>query len=197
MKQLLLMMLCAAPAVAQLADRPGRGVDVEPDRGASAAKTTEARRTLEAWFAGYEFVPTAAHYARLGERLEPALLAIARDPAVHPLVQARAVSAMVHAAGAATEDALVGMLSDPDAASLLRRKAALVLAERSGARYLDLLVSAFGAAGDDVLLREACARALRTIGPPAYAARDTLYRETHQPTVKALLGETKRIGVDR
>ncbi len=188
MKTLLLMVALAGPAAAQLADAPGL-----PN---ARAEFDPARRTLEGWFAGFEFVPTGAHYARLGTALGPALVSIAEDRGAHPLVRARAVSAMVYASGRHSEDALVRLLSNADAISLLRRKAVLALVDRSGVRYLDLVVSAF-AATDDVPLREACARALRSLGPAAYAIRDTLFRETNQPTVKALLGETKQIGVGR
>ena len=78
-----------------------------------------------------------------------------------------------------------------------RRKAVLALTERTGTRYLDLVVSAFGSAHGDVPLREACARALRAMGPAADQTRDTLYRATVQPTVKGLLGELKEIGGPR
>jgi len=177
--------LLVLPAWAQLADAPGLPVHGEE---------IHARRQLEAWFAGFEFVPTAAHFERLGERLEPALVAIATDAAANVLVRARALSSMIYADGAASERVLVALLGDPAAPSILRRKAALVLAERTGDRYLDLLVSAFGAAAGDLPLREACARALRSMGPDAHAARDVLFRQTRAPTVKGLLGETKRIG---
>ncbi len=195
MRVLMVLLAVATPAAAQLADAPGAaGVDTRPAAEEAVSRT---RRTLEAWFAGYEFVPTDDHFARLGVSIEPALVAIAADSDAHPLVRARAVSAMVHARGLATERAMVALLGHPDAPSLLRRKAVLALTERTGTRYLDLVVSAFGSAHGDVPLREACARALRAMGPAADQTRDTLYRATVQPTVKGLLGELKEIGGPR
>lgn len=192
MRTLLLLLVGSSSATAQLADAPGAPrVDARP---AGDQAVSRARQTIEAWFAGYEFVPTDAHFARLGASLDPALVAIAVDGGAHPLVRARAVSSMVYARGPASERAMVDLVGRPDAPSLLRRKAVLALTARTGARYLDLVVSAFGSAGGDVPFREACARALREMGPVAHGVRDTLYRATAQPTVRGLLGETKQIG---
>lgn len=200
-----LTLLLAAPAAAQSVDPGARPVAPDPtapDRAApdpaalDPAALDPARETLRRWFDGFEFVPQAHHYRTLGDALGPALLAIATDPAEHPVVQARAISAMVNATDAATADHLAHLLDDPEAPSLLRRKAALALAERAGPAVTDRLVQTLHNAGNDIALREACARALRTLGPAAYSARDALLRTETAPTVRGLLGAEKRIGLD-
>ena len=68
----------ALPAAAQV---PTAGLD-------------QAKATVESWFQGYEYVPGPVQYKAVGAALGPALAALAFDPAKHPLVRARAVSAM-------------------------------------------------------------------------------------------------------
>ncbi|MCA9538001.1 MAG: HEAT repeat domain-containing protein [Myxococcales bacterium] len=160
-------------------------------------RPTDARETLRRWFQGFEFVPEEAHFRRLGDGLAPGLLALANDEAQPLTIRARAVSSMIYADDAATGAWLVARLSDPDAPSLLRRKAALAVGERQGAAAIDLLASALINASDDVPLREACARALRGLGPVAYAARDALLKSETAPTVRGLLLDDKRIGMPR
>lgn len=152
-----------------------------------------AKDTLARWFRGYEFVPTAADYQRLGPRLGPALVGLADDAAVALTARARAVSAMTYAHDAATLAHLTQLLEDPAQPSLLRRKAALALGQRAAAAAVSPLVDAFAAGVGDVFLREACARALRGIGGPAYAARETLFATETAPSVRALLREGKQI----
>jgi len=101
---------------------------------------------------------------------------------------------MVYAADVDTLGFVSALLADGSAPSLLRRKAALVLGERAGADATALLVSAFAAADDDTFVREACARALRRIGPAAYSARERLFIGETAPSVRALLREGKRVG---
>lgn len=194
--------LLAAPAIAQVA--PGGGVKLPgatppptatpPPAVAPDAQT--ARQTLRRWFDGFEFVPRAEHYARLGPAAAPALIALAGDDAEHPVVRARAISAMVHLDDGASVEALAALLEDGDAPSILRRKAALVLAERQGPAAIDRLSTALVNAPGDVPLREACARGLRIIGEPAIAARDALLKVETAPTVRGLLGPDKRIGIE-
>lgn len=169
---------------------PGPAVDAPTDG------VTDVRRTVRRWFDGFEFVPRAEHYARLGPNLAPALVALAEDVSEHPIARARAVSAMVHVDDAASDAALERLLLTPDEESVVRRKAARVLAERRGAAAIDLLATALVNAPDDAALREACARGLRHIGPPAFAARDALLRTETSPVVRGVLGATKRIGLD-
>jgi hypothetical protein len=196
-----LTLLLAAPAAAQSVDPGARPAAPDPAAPAAPAPPAApdqptARETLRRWFDGFEFVPQAHHYRTLGDALGPALLAIATDPAEHPVVQARAISAMVNATDPATADHLARLLDDPEAPSLLRRKAALAIAERNGAAVTDRLVQTLHNAGNDIALREACARALRSLGPAAYPARDALLRTETAPTVRGLLGAEKRIGLD-
>ena len=164
-----------------------------PTRAPDAPKSVEsAERTLKAWFAGYEFVPTDRHFARLGQFLAPALVRVAElDP--NPLFQARAVSAMVHAPGPATEAWLTARLQAADRPSLLLRKAALVLGESYGAKHLELFGAALGQASDDVPLREALARAMLLAGEESKTLRRWILRFEQAPTVRAILG-AKHIG---
>jgi len=175
----------AIPAGPRVADAPAPTMDV-----------VAAEAALRGWFDGFEFVPTPTHFARLGPALAPALLKIARDPAAHPAVRARAISSMVHVRDPATANYVAGLLESPDAESVLRRKAAQVIAERQGTAAIDRLASAMVNAADDVFLREACARGLRAIGPASEPARDALLRTETAPSVRGLLLRDKRIGMD-
>ncbi len=204
----LLSALLALPALAQVA--PGGGVQLPgtaPGTAPGAAPPTAAppaaapdaataRQTIRRWFDGFEFVPRAEHFARLGPAAAPALIALADDTTEHPVVRARALSSMVYLDDPTSAAALARLLESPDAPSLLRRKAALVLAEREGPAAIDRLATALVNAPDDLPLREACARGLRTIGAPAIATRDALLRVETAPTVRGLLGADKRIGLE-
>ncbi len=195
-RALALLALFALPAGAQTV-APGGGATMPGGGAAIPAPTADqARQTIRRWFDGFEFVPRAEHFARLGPAAAPALIALAGDAAEHPVVRARALSAMVHLDDPASLSTLAALLESPDAPSLLRRKAALVLAEREGAGALERLTQALLNAPDDVPLREACARGLRGLGPAAHEARDALLRVETAPTVRGLLGAEKRIGLD-
>ncbi len=192
--------LTAAAAHAQTV-APGDGPTLTPpgqQPGAAPAPqpAATARDTVRRWFDGFEFVPTEQHFRALGAALGPALIAIADDTTEHPVVRARAISAMVYADDPATLDHVTRQLDDPDGESLIRRKAALVLAERAGPAAIDRLAQTMTNAGDDVALREACARGLRTVGPAAIATRDALLRTETAPTVRGILLPDKRIGLD-
>lgn len=172
--------------------QPGAAPAPQP----AAVPAATARDTVRRWFDGFELVPTEQHYRALGDALGPALIGIAADATEHPVVRARAVSAMVYADDPATLDHVTRLLDDPDGASLIRRKAALVLAERTGPAAIDRLAQTLTNAGDDLALREACARGLRIVGPAAITTRDALLRTETAPTVRGLLLPDKRIGLE-
>lgn len=163
----------------------------------SAKAVAAAQRTLDGWFSGYEFVPRPEHYKRLGEALPYALLALATDPEQDLLKRARAMSSLVYAPSPAVEAVLVQLAEDAEQPSVLRRKALAALADVYAERHVDLAVSVWATSPDDVLLREACARALRTMGPPAYPAREALLHREKAPTVRALLNEDLNLEVPR
>ncbi len=179
-RPLAVALLClgvTAPAAAQV---PTAGLDA-------------ARKTVEAWFAGYEFVPGPAHIKAVGPALEPALVSVALDPSRDLLVRARAVSTLVHTPGDLAEQALVQILEAPEAEGLLKRKAVRVLADAWGERHLGLITNVFMEARADRRLREACAWAIRGLGAAGYATRDLLLRSEKDPVVRGLLLETKAI----
>ena len=180
----IVLAIAVTPALAQLS----------PD-----TKTKSPEITLRAWFQGYEFVPTAAQYKALGAKgLADGLIKIATDQLTHPLVQARAVSAMIHAADQPEiERALISMADDVTLSSLLRRKAIRALGDAYGMRHSARIAAVFSTAGEDVALQEACAKALLDIGPEAKTLRATLFQTASAPTVRALLRDQKRIGVIR
>ncbi len=191
--RLLVLLLLGTPLIASAQTRPtpGRSPHTGP---VTVGSVDSARATLARWFSGYEFVPKARDYRRLKPHLGGALEALVRDPGLDLVLRARAVSAMVYAADADSHGFVSALLADESAPSLLRRKAALVLGERAGADATASLVSAFTAAYDDVFVREACARALRQLGPGAYAARERLLIGETAPSVRALLRAGKRVG---
>jgi hypothetical protein len=188
----LLALLAASPAVAQTTAPGGAHLPGPTAPGAPAPDVATARKTLKAWFAGYELVPDEARFRRLGASLGPALRAIAADAHEDVLVRARAVSALVYAPSAETSAAIAALLDDAAAPSLLKRKAVLVLGD-GGVAGLDRVVATFEAARDDLALREACARALRAMGDEALAARATLVTNEQAPTVLALLRADKNV----
>jgi hypothetical protein len=192
MTRLLLCLLVLGPAWASAQVIPSRAPQA-PAVSPPGVDAASAKRTLASWFRGYEFVPTAADYQRLGPRLGPALVGLAEDTGLALTARARAVSAMTYAHDAATLGHLTGLLDAPSQPSILRRKAALALGQRAAEAAVSPLVDAFAGAGHDVFLREACARALRGIGPPAHAARETLFAIETAPSVRALLREGKQI----
>lgn len=151
-----------------------------------------ARDTVRQWFRGYEFVPTEAHFKRIGEHLAPALASIAWDGKEDLLMRARAVSAMVYAPGPVTEAVLVQLAQADE--SLLQRKAVEVLALNHGDTHLDLVATVFINASQDLPLREAAARALAHMpGEAALDLRARLHGAEKSPLVKGLLAEHKDV----
>lgn len=161
---------------------------------AQAAPTTAAARdTVREWFQGYEFVPTEAHFKRVGPHLEVALATLALSDAEPLHVRARAISSLVHAPGEAAARALV-MVAESQAESILRRKAVQVLGAVYQDRYLDLVVSVYESAAGDIYLQEACARALAAMpGQRAIDTRTALHHKAQHPMVRAQLAPPKRI----
>ncbi|MCB9535884.1 MAG: hypothetical protein H6704_06430 [Myxococcales bacterium] len=173
----------AGPAAAQVSD-PHKQV-------------IQARQALDAWFAGYEFVPEKRHFDGLGVGLGPALAQIVGDADAPLLSRARALSAMVYAPGPETEGALLLIARGANQPSLLRRKAVLVLGESYGPKHLGEIVDVYSQSPDDVPLREACARAIRFAGDQGKVLRTMMLRVEQAPTVRALLHDDKQIGADR
>ncbi|MFN3202923.1 MAG: HEAT repeat domain-containing protein [Bradymonadia bacterium] len=165
-------------------------------RGALPAATPRgpevAQKALESWFRGFEFVPTAAHFAQLGPDLEPALLTIARN---HDdmRVRARAISSMVYAPTPTVKRFLVELSTDASAVSLERRKAVLVLADLYGAEVLDTMVKVYDSAPTDAPLREACARGFRAAGEAGMPIRQQMLGRETVASVKALLNVDKQL----
>jgi len=162
--------------------------------GVLDASIETVRQRLLQWFSGYEFVPEASDYAGLGSHLGPALESIARDSSQDLVRRARAVSAMAYAIDQPTLSFVGALLADEGARPVLRRKAALVLGLRAGEGAVAALASAFGSAIDDVFLREACARALRQLGPAGDETRQRLLIAEKASSVRALLEARKRVG---
>ncbi len=175
----------ATPAAAQVAP------------GANDKAVAQARQALLGWYRGYEFVPTAEHFARLGPGLEGALVALLSDPHNDLLLKARVVSSLINVSTPRTETALLRLLENPAMPSLLRRKAALVLGESYGKRHLGLFVRLFGQARGDVPLREALAQAVRFSGADGLPMRGLMLRVEDEPSVRALLHEDKQLGSPR
>lgn len=174
---MLCLALCAAPALA----------------APTAKEVAAAQQTLNSWFAGYEFVPDQSHYKRLGEALPHALRAIVADEDGDLIKRARAVSAMLYAPSPLIEALLVQLVENEAQESLLRRKGLLVLANSYGAEHAPLVYNVWVHSPDDLRLREACAHALRDMGPAGYGTRDSLLRLEKAPTVRAILNRDKTV----
>lgn len=163
---------------------------------AQAPTAAAAQATLTQWFNGYEFVPDAADFKRVGPHLEPALLSLIAD-AQQPLhIRARAISALVYSPSTKAGIALAIVAEAADAESLLRRKAVRVLGEVYQDQFVDLVVSVFGSAGADLPLKEACARALAAMpGQRAIDARAALHAKASNPLIRGALAPAKRIDI--
>lgn len=164
--------------------------------GAQAPSVSAAKTTLTQWFNGYEFVPSAAYFKRVGPHLERALLDLAADTAQPLHIRARAISALVYSPSDTAGISLAMLAEMPGVSSLLRRKAVRVLGEVYQDRYLDLVVSVFNSAGADLPLKEACARSLASMpGQRAIDARAALHGKASNPLLRGALAPTKRINI--
>lgn len=167
---------------------------------AQAPSVAAAKTTVQQWFNGYEFVPTEAHFKRVGPHLERALIELAADSKLSIHVRARAVSSLVYTPTDSAGRALAiiaeaNPLPVGDGGSLLQRKAVRVLGAVFQDRYLDLIVSIYEHA-TDLPLKEACARALTDMpGERVAQVRDALYRKAQHPLLRGQLAPKKRIQV--
>lgn len=82
---------------------------------------------VDALLAGYEYVPTASDWARVGDEAIPVLLKRADDDRRDLLDRARAVSSLGHFPTKAVRAWLTALRDDPAVAPVLRRKARAAL----------------------------------------------------------------------
>ena len=163
---------------------------------AQAPSVSAAKTTLTQWFNGYEFVPSAADFKRVGPHLESALIGLVGDGQQPLHIRARAISALVYSPSNTASMALVMLAESTTAESLLRRKAVRVLGEVYQDRYVDLVVSVYDNAGADLPLKEACAKSLAAMpGQRAIAARAALHGKASNPLLRGALAPTKRINI--
>jgi hypothetical protein len=164
---------------------------------AQAPSVAAAKTTVTQWFNGYEFVPTEAHFKRVGPHLEPALIQLAADAAQPLHIRARAISSLVHTPTESAGRALAIIAEATGGESLLRRKAVRVLGAVFQDQYLDLIVSVYEHAGNDLPLKEACARAMTEMptNDRVEQVRAALYRKTQNPLLRGQLAPKKRIQV--
>lgn len=119
---------------------------------------------IDALMGGYEYVPPASAWTRLGPEAASRLRVIAEDTHQLPSKRLRAVSALALFPTSETRAFLEQILANEQASSLMRRKAALSLAAGFGTSALPVV--ARHAASPDVRLRDDVARALGLIKTP-------------------------------
>lgn len=82
---------------------------------------------VDALLAGYEFVPTAADWRRVGDDAAPILMKRAGEAGRDLLDRARAVSSLAHFPTTAVRAWLTALVADASAPDVLRRKATAAL----------------------------------------------------------------------
>jgi hypothetical protein len=134
---------------------------------------------------GHEYVPPAA---RRSAAERHALVAVAADADEDPVMRARALTLLIDEPEAAPEALRLtrGFLTQT-AEPFLARKGVVALARLQGPAAGPELVARYRAAAADVRLREACARALRSLGEPFAAERRRLAETEPDTVVRAWL----------
>ncbi len=164
----------AAPAVAQ-------------EGAAEEAQSVDPKvvSQVKELLAGYEYTPTAADWARIGDDAAVVLRQIAADESARATQRARAVSSLAHFPGDETRVFLKDLLAQDGSPALLRRKAIRAMAVGFGASSLEVIKPFL--TNDDKRLRESAVLALGTIkGIEA----QTLLKERLEVEPSAFLKET-------
>lgn len=158
-----------------------------------AALSADAHARMMGLLRSYEYQPTAADFAQLGEGTRDALIAVALDEAELPLVRGRAAYALGWFPDEVSRRALLELLAHPDLSDLILRRAIDGLANGFGtdavstiAPYLD---------DERTAVREAAAAALGRVGGAAAlrALRRRAGRETDDVVRATLEREIRRI----
>lgn len=117
---------------------------------------------------GIETTPSAAAWQALGPAAELELETIARDAAMLPTQRGNALAALANFPTEAAHTLLVTTLADTTTDRLFRRKACSGLAHGWGAAAVPELAAAL--ADNDVIVRQAAARALSKVADPSATA---------------------------
>jgi hypothetical protein len=131
------------------------------------AKDTALMERVRALLSGYEHVPTAEAWAKVGDAAEvsQALMAIATEPGARTITAARATSSLGFFPRPEVATFLVQRTGDERLDATLRGKAAIALGLAFGDEHADALAPLF--ANPDAGLREDAARAFRHLLSPA------------------------------
>ena len=168
MKTLLIALLIASPALAQL-KKPG-----QPHKAPVVTETPpgpeQLRPKVEALLKGYEFEPRKEDWEKLGPGALDVLVAIASDEKLLPSTRSRALASMNHFPDAKVSATLATFATSTKLQPSVRATAAEVLVARDGQKALAKVSPLLSAS--DPLLRETAAKSIARLGTPE--ARKTL-----------------------
>jgi HEAT repeat protein len=139
------------------------------DHDAQAAKRQALedpalRGKVEALLTGYEYVPTAEDWKKLGPGVLPVLEAVFRDAKALPTTRMRAVSSMAFVEDPLAVTTLKTIAAETQTEARYRAKAVLALGQLGGAEAITSLSPVLES--PDTTMREAAARALGQAGGP-------------------------------
>lgn len=133
-------------------------------------RTRDMEASVNALLNGYERVPTAEDWKRLGPTAYTVLDRLIASPDTLPSVKSRAISSLVHVQNPEALPRLEGLVKDAALAPPLRATAVLALAARGGQPTQTTLAPLLQ--NPDARVREAAARALGRLASPT--AREAL-----------------------
>lgn len=141
----------------QATKQPAEPAPTAPAKG-------DLRSQVEALLSGYERVPTAEDWKRLGPEALEVLEAIFQDPKALPSTRTRAVASMALVDNPAAVQRLVAISADSSVDEQYRSTAALALGRRGGPGAFEAVQPLL----DDpsARVRDAAARALGSLGTP-------------------------------
>lgn len=147
------------------AQEPAGGADGDGAGEVAAADGLVER--VRAMLSGYEHVPGAAEWERVGpaDEVAAALMALATEPGAKTVMALRATSSLAFFPRPEVDRFLVSRVADPRLAASARGKAAMALAVAFRDARADEVVALL--AESDVALREDAARALGSMWSPA------------------------------
>lgn len=158
----------------------------------NAPAESEVDRRVKELLSGYEHVPSAEDWARIGtpEEVSAALVRIAASPEGQTLTAARATSSLANFPRPEVARFLEQRIADPKAHPSLRGKAAIALAAGFGDAQAGAIAPLF--ASRDEALREDAIRAFKRLVSPA-AERFLEARARLEPSerLRTVMGEAR------
>jgi len=158
----------------------------------ASAAPSDPRASIETMLAGYEHVPTAADWARLGEPDAVVAVLVDLTRTGRTLTAARATSSLAHFPRPEVRSFLAARVADPTLRATLRGKAAIALARAFGDAVAPTIAPLFASPDPD--LRE---DAIRAFAPFTSIAAEAFLRSRAGMDPASRLAERMRATADR